>query len=106
MVNSSGEEEHRRVLGFPISAWPRWQPGKESPGEEEYQRFMGFPISFFPRLQPGQQSPHAERHRSGSNFSSLWHPVDWIRWRIALRRRGPFTPGFEEFRRGPRPGTG
>ena len=66
-------------------------------GEEEYQRFMGFPTSILPwnTERPGS------RATGGRNYRKLMHPVVWLRWRIAVRRRGPYAPDFEEFRRGP-----
>jgi hypothetical protein len=73
------------------------------PDEEESRRVLGFPISLFPGLQPGQELPQEAEHRSGDNLSHQWHPIAWVRWRIALRRRGPYTPDFEEFRRRPGP---
>jgi hypothetical protein len=66
-------------------------------GEEEYQRFMGFPTSILPWNAERPES----RATGGRNYRKLMHPVVWLRWRIAVRRRGPYAPDFEEFRRGP-----
>ena len=66
---------------------------------------MGFPISLLPRWLSGEGSPDSEADRSGHNFSLLRHPIAWVRWRIALRRRGPYTPDFKEFRQKPQPDT-
>jgi hypothetical protein len=66
-------------------------------GEEEYQRFMGWPTSLLPW--------DAERHRwsratVGRSYRKVVHPVVWFRWRLDVRRRGPYAPDFEGFRRG------
>jgi len=55
--------------------------------EEEYQRFMGFPAYVLPQLKTGNWWPHGARR----------HPIAWTRWRIAVRRRGPYAPDFDEF---------
>ena len=67
-------------------------------GEEEYQRFMGFPTSILP--WNAERSP-GSRAAGPRNYRKLMHPVMWLRWRIAVHRRGPYAPDFEEFRRGP-----
>jgi hypothetical protein len=65
--------------------------------EEEHQRFLGFPISLWPRGEPGNGRRHGEREGTGSNLALLRHPIAWFRWRISVRRRGPYTPDFKEF---------
>ena len=67
-------------------------------GEEEYQRFMGFPTSILPW---NAERPPGSRAAGAHSYRKLMHPVVWLRWRIAVRRRGPYAPDFEEFRRGP-----
>jgi hypothetical protein len=56
--------------------------------EEEQQRFLGFPVSAW------SQGTRPDVH-------SLRHPVAWIRWRLAVRRRGPYAPELKEFLRDP-----
>jgi hypothetical protein len=68
-------------------------------GDEEQQRFLGFPLSLWPALEPGKGSPDQGEHRTGSTVARLGHPIAWVRWRIELRRRGPYAPDFNEFRR-------
>jgi hypothetical protein len=70
--------------------WPR--------GEEEYQRFMGWPASLLPWSGDHRAG---SREGDGRNYQKLVHPVVWLRWRIAILRRGPYAPDFEEFRGGP-----
>ena len=64
-------------------------------GEEEFQRFMGFRASLVPwkANQPGGSETPRRRH--GGPFR---HPIAWVRWRIAIRRSGPYAPDFAEFR--------
>ena len=97
MVSSSGEEEHRRFMGFPTSFAPGWQHGQESPGQEESRRFLGFPVSATPRGRPDLESPPGARRSSDGSHPSLRHPIVWVRWRIALHRHGPHTPDFNQF---------
>ena len=66
--------------------------------EEEHQRFMGWPTSL---LQLNAERPTGSRAAGAQNYRKLLHPVVWLRWRIAVRRRGPYAPDFEGFRRGP-----
>jgi len=39
--------------------------------------------------------------REGPPSDNRWvrHPVAWVRWRSAVRRDGPYAPGFEGFRK-------
>jgi hypothetical protein len=62
-------------------------------GEEEYQRFMGFPTYLW--TQRSRRAAEGE-----DRFPWLRHPIAWIRWRISVRRRGPYAPDFQEFCRG------
>jgi hypothetical protein len=74
-----------------------WEEGTLKPSsEEEYQRFMGFPLSLLPWLadRPEESQKTGERY-----YRMLFHPIAWARWRIAVRRLGPYAPDFEEFRR-------
>jgi hypothetical protein len=68
----------------------------KSSGEEEYQRFMGFPLSLLSWLadRPEESQTTGEWH-----YRMLFHPIAWVRWRIAVRRMGPYARDFEEFRR-------
>jgi hypothetical protein len=66
--------------------------------EEEYQRFMGWPTSLLPW---NAERPGGSGAAGGRNYRKLAHPVVWLRWRLDMRRRGPFAPDFEGFRRGP-----
>jgi hypothetical protein len=53
--------------------------------EEEYQRFLGFPAPVWPQWKLGEG----------------WRrPMVWVRWRIVVRRRGPYAPDFKAFLRG------
>jgi hypothetical protein len=76
----------------------------KSSGEEEGQRFLGFPTSFWSRWQLGKDWPQEDRTGRGRTFGSVRHPIAWVRWRIELRRRGPYAPDFNEFRRRPQAG--
>jgi hypothetical protein len=55
-------------------------------------------LPFKPLAEPGKGWPHAKNEGSGSNFPLLWHPIAYLRWRIAVHRLGPYAPGFKEFR--------
>jgi hypothetical protein len=65
--------------------------------EEEYQRFMGFPTSILPWTA---ERPTGSRAAGARHYRKLMHPVVWLRWRMTMRRRGPYAPDFEEFHRG------
>ena len=71
-----------------------------SSDEEERKRFLGWPVSSrWPPWEPRTAWPHAKGEGSGGNFPLLTHPVAWLRWRLAVRRSGPFAPNFDDFRR-------
>ena len=66
------------------------------PGEEEYQRFMGFRSSLLPwRVD----RPEGSQKVGGREREALSHPIAFVRWRIAVRRKGPYAPDFAEFLR-------
>ncbi len=71
--------------------------------EDEYQRFLGFPSYLWPQREPGKGWFHRAGEGSRSSFLVLWHPITWVRWRISVRRQGPYAPDFEEFLRGRSP---
>ena len=56
--------------------------------EEEYKRYQGLPASLQPQCDPG-----------GVDLRWLRRPLIWLRWRVAVRRRGPYAPDFDQFRR-------
>jgi hypothetical protein len=41
------------------------------------------------------------RPKVHQEFDNRWvrHPVDWLRWRLQVRRHGPFAPTFDAYRR-------
>lgn len=49
-------------------------------------RAMGLPLSWFRLSEP-------------IDVRWLRHPLLWLRWRAEVRRRGPYAPRFEDFRR-------
>ena len=57
-------------------------------GEEEYKRYEGMPASLSPACDPGRV-----------DLRWIRRPLTWFRWRAAVRRRGPYGPDFDEFRR-------
>ena len=68
--------------------------------EEEHQRFLGWPVSSrWPPWGPRTARPHPNGEGSAGNCPLLTHPIAWFRWRLAVRRSGPFAPDFDEFRR-------
>jgi hypothetical protein len=71
-------------------------------GEEEQQRFLGFRTSLLPWLESGKESSPADGRESQETFPLLRHPIAWVRWRIAVHRRGPYAPDFTAFRHSPR----
>ncbi len=70
-------------------------------GKEEQQRFLGFRTSLLPWLESGKESSHADGRAGQDSYPLLRHPIAWVRWRIAVRRRGPYAPDFTAFRRSP-----
>ncbi len=70
-------------------------------GKEEQQRFLGFRTSLLPWLESGKESVPAYGRGSQDTFPWLRHPIEWVRWRIAVRRRGPYAPDFSAFRHSP-----
>jgi hypothetical protein len=48
-------------------------------------RALGLPLSWF---------------RTDDPIDLRWarHPYRWVRWRLEVRRRGPYAPRFEDFR--------
>lgn len=70
------------------------------PGEEEYQRFMGFPASLWPRAA---HRPEGARPAARGGFRGFLHPIAWFRWRLNLKRRGPYAPSFGAFLERQRP---
>jgi hypothetical protein len=54
-------------------------------GETE-PRALGLPLSWF---------------RTDDPIDLRWarHPYRWLSWRLEVRRRGPYAPRFEDFRR-------
>lgn len=68
------DEEPQRVLGFPVHKGIRSDDGVE-------QRFMGFPVK-----------------KSGTPIDTRWarHPVVWTKWRLRVRREGPYAPTFDD----------
>ncbi len=73
-------------------------------GRQEYQRFMGFPASRVLEWKALRRSPAEDRKRPGP-YRTVRHPIMWIRWRIAIRRLGPYAPDFKDFRRGLSPAS-
>ena len=65
------------------------------PGDEEYPRFLGFPSYLWPKWLQS----YRETVQSGGNSAWMRYPVTWFRWRIVVRRQGPYAPDFTEFRR-------
>jgi len=53
---------------------------------ETEPRAMGLPLSWF---------------RVDEEIDLRWarHPLRWLSWRLEVRRRGPYAPRFEDFRR-------
>jgi len=49
-------------------------------------RALGLPLSWF---------------RTTESIDLRWarHPYLWVRWRLEVRRRGPYAPRFEDFPR-------
>ena len=69
-----------------------WRNAEELPlkpsGEEEYKRYEGMPASLSPQCDPGRVDLRWVRR-----------PLTWLRWRATGRRRGPYAPDFDQFRR-------
>ena len=53
--------------------------------DEVEPRALGLPLSWF---------------RADEPIDLRWvrHPYRWLRWRLEVRRRGPYAPRFEDFR--------
>jgi hypothetical protein len=62
--------------------------------EEEYQRFMGFPDYLWPWAA---HRPEGPRSAGRSKSRGVLHPIAWFRWRLDLKRRGPYAPSFGDF---------
>ncbi len=69
-------EEPRRLLGMPIPH------GVVHKGEEP-KRVLGMPI---PLTWIELPTFHVRR---------LLHPVRWMRWRLQVRRSGPYAPDYD-----------
>jgi len=61
------------------------QVGKRLRMDETEPRAVGLPLSWFRITEP---------------IDLRWarHPFRWVRWRLEVRRRGPYAPRFEKFR--------
>jgi hypothetical protein len=66
-------------------------------GEEEYQRLLGFRASLWPWLDSDKEAAHRSGNGSRGRFPVVRHPIAWVRWRMAVRREGPFAPEFKDF---------
>ena len=64
---------------------PAAHMGKRLRMDETEPRALGLPLSWFRVDEP---------------IDLRWarHPYRWIRWRLEVRRRGPYAPRFEDFR--------
>jgi hypothetical protein len=63
-------------------------------GEEEYHRVLGFPASLWPRAA---ERPDGAPAAGGRVVRAIRHPIAWSRWRMEVRRRGPYAPSFGHF---------
>ena len=57
---------------------------------------MGFPVYFLPWNADRAKGSQVAGSR---DHGAVLHPIVWLRWRIAVRRHGPYAPDFDEFRR-------
>ncbi len=73
-------EEPRRVLGFPLPAHRVVREG------EEPRRVLGFPV------------PLGLLEAPNFHFRRVVHPARWVRWRLQVRRLGPYAPNYDDFR--------
>ena len=55
---------------------------------------MGFPASLLPWKA---DRPESSQEAGGRKHERFLHPIVWVRWRIAVRRQGPYAPDFDEF---------
>jgi len=65
---------------------PEEDSGKHFRMDDTEPRAMGLPLSWF---------------RTSESIDLRWvrHPYRWVSWRLEVRRRGPYAPRFEDFRR-------
>jgi hypothetical protein len=76
--------EPQRVLGFPVTRGGQRQGGRGR--SDASQRVLGLPANWF-----GSQ-------RAGHPRDTRWlaHPARWLRWRMQVRRLGPYAPDFDK----------
>ena len=80
VVNEEGDQPDRPVPSVPVE-----YGGRRLRMDETEPRALGLPLSWFRTTEP---------------IDVRWvrHPYRWLRWRSAVRRRGPYAPRFEDFR--------
>ena len=79
-MNDDREHTDRKVLGAPVE-----HGGRQFRMDETEPRALGLPLSWFRTDEP-------------IDLRWIRHPYRWVRWRLEVRRRGPYAPRFENFR--------
>jgi hypothetical protein len=80
--------EPQRVLGFPVTRGEHGQSWRDR--ADASQHVLGLPTNWFGSRRAGR--PRDTRWLS--------HPARWWRWRMQVRRLGPYAPDFDKI--GPR----